>query len=270
MCGRYIVVSKLEKLEKRFDVKVSNPDLFTHSANISPGDLAPVITSEKPKLIQFYRFGLMPFWSKKPMYLINARSEGDFNKENDPKYKGQLGIRNKPSFRKSFRSQRCLIPADAFIEGTTKEKLSKPFVVYPIDASNRPFCFAGLYDRWIDKTSGEVVDSFSIITQSAGQLLRKIPHHRSPVILKSKEEEQIWLDPDSHLTDVEIILRPDEENFLNAYPIDPQIKNPRLKDLDLLKPIGERLIPEYDYVLHKDIELFGMGMSPSRKRKLEE
>ncbi len=270
MCGRYILVSKLEKIEKRFNVKTEAGDLFSQNFNVSPGDIAPVITSEDPGKIKFYRFGLRPFWSKKSMYLINARSEGDYNKENDPKYHGKLGIKDKVSFRKPFRSQRCLVPADAFIEGTVKEKLSKPFVVYPINKSDRPFSMAGLYDHWIDKESGEIISSFTIITTTPGSLLQKLPHHRSPLIFKDTEEETIWLDQRSSISDLELLLRPVDENNLNAYPIDPAIKNPRLKGVEMIQPTGERLIKEYDYVLHKDIELFGMGMTRSRRNKLKE
>ena len=194
MCGRYIIVSKIEKIEKRFGVSGGQLQAeFEPNHNVAPGDHVPVITQEKPDQIQLYRFGLRPFWSKKPMYLINARSEGDHNKENDVNYKGALGIKDKPSFRKPFRSQRCLIPANAFIEGTTKERLSKPYVVYPIEKNERPFAFAGIYDHYVDKETGEITSSFSILTSVSTPLLQKIPHHRSPVILDSPTAEQQWL-----------------------------------------------------------------------------
>lgn len=45
--------------------------------------------------------------------------------------KGRMGISDKPSFRKPMRSKLCLVIADAFIEGSTKEKLNKPYVIYP-------------------------------------------------------------------------------------------------------------------------------------------
>ncbi len=76
--------------------------------------------------LQLFRFGFTPFWAKRKMYFFNARSEGDYNKENDPNYTGSLGIVNKPAFRLSIRKKRCRIIADAFIEGPKKEKLSKP------------------------------------------------------------------------------------------------------------------------------------------------
>jgi len=269
MCGRYIVVSKLKKIERIFNVKFKGNIPFTQNFNVSPGDKVPIITCDDPGEIKLYRFGLRPFWSKKSMYLINARSEGDNNKDNDLQYHGILGIKNKPSFRKPFRSQRCLVLADAFIEGTNNEKLNKPFVVYPIDKLDRPFAMAGLFDHYIDENSGEITSSFTIITTTAGSLLRLIPHSRSPVIFDNREDERMWLDKNSSVVELENILRPSEEINFNAYPIDAQIKNPRLKGHELIKPIGDRLIKEYDYVLHHDIELMGMGMTTSRRRKLD-
>jgi putative SOS response-associated peptidase YedK len=269
MCGRYIIVSKLEKIELRFDAKATEANLFNQSFNVSPGDKAPIITSEAPHLIKFYRFGLQPFWAKKAMFLINARSEGDFNQDNDYRYHGNLGIKDKPSFRKAFRSQRCLVLADAFIEGTVNEKLNKPFVVYPINKDDRPFAFAGLYDQWVDKSSGEIINSFSIITQPASKLLRRLPHHRSPVVLRNREEECKWLDTSQPMAEIEELLRFTDADRFNAYPIDKAIKNPKLKSRELIEPKGERILTEYNYVLHRDLELFGMGMSPARKRKID-
>ena len=271
MCGRYIIVSKLKKIEKRFDLKPGHPELpFERNFNVSPGDKAPVITMESPRELNFYRFGLRPFWSKKPLYLINARAEGDHNKENDITYHGTMGLKDKPSFRKPYRSQRCLIPADAFIEGTTTEKLNKPFVVYPIDKNDRPFAFAGLYDHWVDEESGEVISSFCIITTTPSPLLQQLPHHRSPVCLDGREEESMWLDPSANVADLDQLLRRRADSRFNAYPIDSTIKNPRLKDISLIQPIGDRVLSEYDYEIHRDIQLEGMGMTTARKRRNEE
>jgi len=270
MCGRYIVVSKIEKIEKRFGVSAALvSDQFQTNFNVSPGDYAPVITLEKPREIQLYRFGMRPHWAKKPMYLINARSEGDYNKENDVNYRGNMGIKEKPSFRKPFRSQRCIVIADAFIEGTVKDKLNKPYVVYPINKSERPFAFAGLYDQWVNTETGEITSSFSIITSVATPLLLKLPHHRSPVILNDRDEEMTWLNNTSSISELESLLRPPNAPNFNAYPINNRIKNAYIKDSSLIQPIGERVLPEYDYMIHNDIELVGMGMTGSRKRKLE-
>ena len=121
MCGRYAIVSKVEKVQKTFKVKWRGASNFEANTNVSHGDLAPIISSDNPSEIQLSQFGYSPSWSKKQVYLINARAEGDNNKENDPLYTGSKGIISKPMFRKSIRNQRCLVPADCFIEGPKNE-----------------------------------------------------------------------------------------------------------------------------------------------------
>ena len=257
MCGRYILVQKLELIEKRFNVTAPEGSEWKPSYNISPGQLAPVITGNNPRELQLFRFGMTPFWSKKAMYMINARAEGDHNKEDDPNYKGAKGIITKPSFRKPIRSQRCLVIADAFIEGTVKEKLSKPYVVY-LKNNIRPFAFAGIWDEWANTETGEIIRSFAIITTTANELLQKLPHHRSPVVLDQRSEKK-WLNQDLPLADATRLLRPYPADLMNAYPVDPVIKNPRAEGKDLLKPIGERIVPEFDIKTQQDVELQGMG-----------
>jgi putative SOS response-associated peptidase YedK len=65
-------------------------------------------------------------------------------------------------FRHAIRKQRCLVPADAFIEGPKKERLNKPYVVYANNI-DRPFAFAGIWDRWVNKDTGEEVDSLPLL-----------------------------------------------------------------------------------------------------------
>jgi putative SOS response-associated peptidase YedK len=269
MCGRYVVVSSIETIEKRFNIDAGSVTIEPQF-NVSHGNIAPVILSRSKHELSLGEFGFTPSWAKKRMYLINARAEGDANKDNNPNYSGGKGIITKPAFRNSIRNKRCLVIADAFIEGTTKEKLSKPYVVYPVNKDDRPFAFAGIYDHWTDTETGEIISSFSIITTVSTPLLRMIPHHRSPVCLDGQEEESIWLNSSSKIPDLEDLLRYKEDQRFNAYPIASEIKNPRLKHSQLIEPIGERLLKEFDYELHRDLELFGMGMTSSRKRKQDE
>lgn len=267
MCGRYVSVSKVLAIEKRFQVKAEHPELYIPNVNIGPGQTGPIITSEEPGLLQFSHFGLIPSWSKKKMYLFNARAEGDHNQENSTQYHGSMGIVSKPSFRNLIRKKRCLIAADAFLEGPEKEKLSKPFVVY-LKNKQRPFAFAGLYDDWIDQETGEVYRSHSIITVWANPLMQKIGHHRSPVIL-DPSQEKLWLDTELPLADVTSMLHPYPAEEMNAYPVKPDIKKPGANELSLLEPIGQRLQPEYEYEIYEELKLEGMGMTTARRRKLD-
>ena len=192
MCGRYAIVTKVRAIEKRFEVEAPAEFKFDPNVNVSAGNMAPVITGDKPNELQVFQFGFTPDWGKKQSYVINARSEGDFNKDNDDKYTGKMGIVRKPMFRKSIRSRRCLVVADCFIEGPEKEKLSKPYLVYLKDGK-RPFAFAGIWDEWGNPSTGEIIQSFAIITTVSNGITKKIGHHRSPVILHA-EHERVWID----------------------------------------------------------------------------
>ncbi|MDG1381676.1 MAG: SOS response-associated peptidase [Flavobacteriales bacterium] len=271
MCGRYVTVTSVEAIEKRFQV-TAGPD-YTEAppppnTNVSHGDHAPIVTGDKPEALQSMQFGFTPAWAKKQFYMINARSEGDHNADNDPNYRGAMGILQKPMFRQSIRTRRCLVIADAFIEGPQREKLAKPYVVYARDGQ-RPFALAGIWDEWTDNASGELVRSFAIITTTACDALNAIGHHRSPVILHP-EDERTWLDPVTALGDVTRLLRPIPDGTLNAYPIHPDIKNPRLNGTTLLQPTGQRVFPEYDFDLHQSLDMFGISESPSRQRRNNE
>jgi putative SOS response-associated peptidase YedK len=257
MCGRYILIQKAEVLEKRFEVTIPDTMHLFPSYNISAGKFAPVITDDHPHEIQLFRFGMTPSWMTKPSLFINARSEGDHNSDNNPLYSGAKGIITKPAFRKAIRTQRCLIPADAFIEGPEKEKLNKPYVVYLRDKI-RPFAFAGIWDVWKNPESDELIHSFAIITTVANELMQKIQHPRSPVILHRNDEKK-WLSGSLPLSEVTRLLIPYPSELMNAYPIAPTIKNPRVDDPGLIHPAGQRIMPETIIRVHQDVRISGMG-----------
>jgi len=106
--------------------------------------------------------------------------------------------------------------------------------------------------------------SFAIITSSANALLQKNPHHRSPVILHREYERQ-WLDPKAPLEEITSMLEPYPAELMNAYPIDPKIKSRREDGRQLIEPIGERLVPEFDIDGGDRYFIKGMGRSKRNK-----
>lgn len=266
MCGRYAVVTKLKVIEKEFQLDVSEIlDRFELNPNVSVNDEALVVTNEEPNKAQLFRFGFTPSWATKKTYVINARSEGNHNKENRVDYTGAKGIIEKPMFRKAIRSQRCLVIADAFVEGSTTKKLSEPYLVYRSN-HKRPFAMAGIWDEWVDKQSGEITRSFAILTTPPTPLLQKIPHHRSPLVL-SREDERRWIRNDLPLSEITAMMQPFDDRDFNAYPISTAIKSGRNKDISVLKPVGQQLKKELDYIFYQELELQGMGETTARKRK---
>jgi putative SOS response-associated peptidase YedK len=242
MCGRFILTQKAITLKNRFGIDVPDGLDFSPSYNISPGQKTAVITDERPGELQLYRFGLTPYWAQKPLLLINARAEGDNNPADDPDYSGTMGIFDKPAFRKPIRSQRCLIPADAYIEGTTVEKLDKPFVIY-LRNKVRPFAFAGIWDVWDHPGTGERVYSFAILTTYPNNLVTSLPHHRMPVILP-RESEKKWLSAVMSPGDLSSLMVPYPAELMNGYPVAPAIKNPKSDNPGLIDPTGKRIFAE--------------------------
>jgi len=266
MCGRYAVVTKLKAIQEAFQIDVSEVvDNFVLNPNISAGDQALVISSDQPTKAQLYEFGFTPDWASKKSYVINARSEGDFNKENAPDYKGGKGIVSKPMFRKAIRSQRCIIIADAFVEGPTKEKLKKPYLVY-CTSTKRPLALAGIWDEWTNPSTGERSRSFAILTTPACPLLQQIPHHRSPLILR-QEDEQRWLDANTPLGEITDLMTTFDDEAFNAYPISPMIRSAKDKGIDLLQPTGALLRKENDSIFYNTLGLQEMGEASAQKRK---
>lgn len=256
MCGRYVIVSSIREIEKKFNVSSKIKEI-AQNYNVAPGAMVPVISSENKKEVSLYQFGMTPSWAKKRMYLFNARSEGDSNKSNDINYTGSKAIISKPSFRVPIRTQRCLIVADAFYEGPEKERLSKPYLVFMRD-KKRPFAFAGIWDEWVDPSTGEVVKSCSIITTVANQVTQAIGHQRSPVILFEKDYGK-WLSTSRRLDEITGLLEPYPGQLMNAYPVSDRMKSGRENNRELLEPIGDRVLRETSLEVRKKVKVLGFG-----------
>ena len=263
MCGRYIVVTKVKEIEKKFGVTMPKGFDFAPTTNLAPGAQGLVITNDQPKSLQMFRFGFTPSWSKDGKLFINARSEGDHNPDNRKDYRGAKGIIDKPLFRRAIRNQRCLVLADGFIEGPQGIGLQQPYCVYPT-SGNGPMALAGIWDTW--QKGNETIFSFAILTTAPNAVLEKIGHHRCPLILP-EAFHSTWLNSAAPLADITSMMQPCPDGWLNAYPISSAIKSPSANGKELLKPIGERVLQEYDYEVYQDIEMFGMGETRGRKRR---
>jgi len=267
MCGRFVQIIDIELFVKRFGVEKPAQINITSSFNVAPGDYAYVISSDKPTELQEMKFGMTPKWAQKQMYLINARAEGDMNPGNDVNYQGVLGIVNKPSFRTAIRSQRCLVIANAFYEGPAKEKLNKPYKISRKD--EEIFTFAGIWDTWADDKTGEIVNSFSIITTVANEATQQIGHPRSPVILDKKDEKR-WLDTNLPVEKVVSLLKPFPGELLKTEPVSVLIKDPKNKSKELLIPIDPGSTTQYDVKIETDVRLEGMGSGKRNKKDPEQ
>ena len=190
MCGRFALFASGEEVAERFQLVVL--PLFEPRYNIAPTQsVAAVRSGDEGRSMSFLRWGLIPSWSADPKIaykLINARSET---------------VAEKPSFRSAFKTRRCLIPSSAFYEWQKTGKSKQPYCIRPRDGGL--FSFAGLWEHWNDP-QGEVIESCSVLTTAANELMQPI-HDRMPVILDSASEEA-WLDPRSSTDAIQSLFVP--------------------------------------------------------------
>ncbi|NJK98681.1 MAG: SOS response-associated peptidase [Bacteroidales bacterium] len=157
-----------------------------------------------------FNWGLIPSWvktaedaSKLRKQTLNAVSETVFEK---------------PSFRQPIRTKRCLIPSSGFFEWRHEGKFTYP---HYISLKNTDiFFFAGIYDEWTDRTTGEIIPTYSILTTEANPLMAKIHNtkKRMPVILPAGMEK-VWLDTSLKEPDIKELCKPLDQDLMEAYTI---------------------------------------------------
>ncbi|NOX53571.1 MAG: SOS response-associated peptidase [Planctomycetes bacterium] len=232
MCGRFTLRTTPSELVRFFQL-VREPD-WTPRYNIAPTQ--PVLgirhsaAGREPVL---FHWGLIPSWAEDPSVgarMINARAET---------------LTARPAFRNAFRHRRCLVLADGFYEWKKRNgKDKQPMFVQRKD--ERPFAFAGLWERWTGGPAGRddtpvdhrnPLESCTIITTEPNKLLAPI-HNRMPAIL-IPDTYDMWLDPDNDdLPSLQALLRPYPSEELMAHAVSKFVNNPRNEGERCVQPIS--------------------------------
>jgi len=159
-------------------------------------------------------WGLVPYWvkdQKQKLQLwnntINARGETIFEK---------------PSFREAALKKRCVLYVDGFYEHHYHK--SKPYPFFISKKDKKPMAIGGLWSEWLDKESGEIVNTFTIVTTKANEIMKKIHNNpklaeaRMPLILNEQDEEK-WLEstPDENI--IKSLIQPYTETELTYHSV---------------------------------------------------
>lgn len=201
------------------------------SWNVKPTQDVYVI---KNQTIEIASWGLIAPWSKSSAdalksqsSAINARSES---------------VHEKPTFKKAFRTSRCLVPASGYYEWASELGVYKPRQpIYVSRDDGKLLAFAAIRDRWISP-EGEIKDSVAILTREAVGDLAKA-HNRMPMFLP-EDRFEAWMDPS--LQDVEKVralfdgFQPDAH--LRFWPVSDLVNSIRSEGPELIAPID--LVPE--------------------------
>ena len=222
MCGRFtLTVDPADLQESFYWVDFGNANI-TSRYNIAPTQGVPVVTNDGSSKLDFFTWGLVPFWAKDPSIgsrMINARAET---------------LTEKPSFKNAFKRRRCLILADGFYEWQKLpgDKSKTPMFIHMKDG--KPFAFAGLWEDWHSPDGSQIL-SATIITTNPNELMAPI-HNRMPVILPESTYEQ-WLTPGEIDTqNLSALLQPYPAAAMEAYAVSHLVNSPLNDQPSLIQP----------------------------------
>ncbi len=176
----------------------------------------PILDMNHPGVLRIRQWGLIPSWVKnveeaKKMraFNLNARSETMFEKA---------------SFRNGIHHGRCLVPSTGFIEWRELGKKKYPYFISLKD--RELFSMAGLCERWVRPDTGEIEETFTILTTEANEVMKMIHNskQRMPVLLR-REDEAAWLDPTLQDEDIRQLCLPFAEDAMQYYTISPLVSS---------------------------------------------
>jgi putative SOS response-associated peptidase YedK len=235
MCFYYCLTKKnpAQLIENKI-IREEQLSLFndTYLVNGFEHPAMPVITDEKPDEIQFFRWGIIPFWVKDKKTAnsirnntLNAKSETIFEKA---------------SFKHSIKNKRCLILCSGFFEW--QKVKGKKYPYYISLKNDEIFVFGGIWSSWADTETGEIINTYAIITVEANELVGKIHNtkKRMPLILEP-EKSLKWIDKNTSEKDIKQMMQPVGASQMKAHTIK---KFMPVKPEDSYKP---QIIAYYHY-----------------------
>jgi putative SOS response-associated peptidase YedK len=228
MCFYYAVVKTNAKaLIENGIVSEKQLSLFTDNQFVKGFDfpVMPVVCNENPTIIQMFRWGFVPpgtpTTEKATEFLhqyntLNAKAENLFESR---------------LFQNAIQKQRCLVLCSGFFEWRHKNPEKKNSEKYPFYVSLKDdgmFVFGGIWERFTDRNSGEIIHTYAIITTKANELMELVHNKkkRMPLIIEP-EKALKWLDPNLSNDEIKSYFQPFDAEKLKAIPI--KKINPRLQ-----------------------------------------
>lgn len=223
MCGRYAIYGPVSRANRDAIEFLGEQVAFHPTFNAAPTQDLPVfrVSPERGRELTLLRWGLVPSWAKDPdigARMINARAET---------------VSEKPAFRAAFRRRRCLVPMSGFYEWQRTSGRKVPHFVRLRDTDI--FAAAGLYEYWPGKDGAVAIESYTILTTGANELMRAV-HDRMPVILHERDYEA-WLDPKNEkLEALSALLTPFPAEQMRAFAVSPRVNNTHNDGPELVEP----------------------------------
>lgn len=120
-------------------------------------------------------------------------------------------------------NHRCILPINGYFEYYHLKGEIYPYYIYP--ASNELFYAGGIFERKINEETGEVSESFSIITTPPNPLTEKIhnnpkaPNGSKMLLLIKPERVPDYLNEKLSITEMKKLFLPYDEKLMKAHPV---------------------------------------------------
>lgn len=211
MCGRVTITTPAQAIAQELGLAGVRSALERPRYNLAPTQLLPVVTNSGERVLEAFRWGLVPSWAKEVAIgnkLINARSET---------------VAEKPSFRSALKRRRCLIVVDGWYEWRQSSKPKTPYLFRRKD--RRLLTLAGLWEVWKAPDTGEVLHTCTVLTTGPNRLVATV-HDRMPVLLPP-EAWPLWLSPEpQEASTLQPLFTPAPEEPLEAWEVSRLVNAP--------------------------------------------
>ncbi|MDP9204497.1 MAG: SOS response-associated peptidase [Gemmatimonadota bacterium] len=232
MCGRATVINPDGITEKLYGyTRKFVPSDWKPRYNLNPHEDIPAVYYDpflRERVLRTMHWNLIPSKLESRDKVVAFDSQySTFNARIET-------VASAPTFRESWRSQRCLVVVDGIVEWVREKKRKTPYLIRHRDRI--PFAMAGLWNRWRNQKGGEELWSCTVIVKDADDWYNRF-HDRMAVLLDPGCYDE-WLDPEQKHEQLAALNQSayHRSGELEFFPISPLVNNSRNDSPDCLEP----------------------------------
>jgi putative SOS response-associated peptidase YedK len=207
MCG-FVERPSAKRVVKELQLKVTSD--FEGIKRLAPTMPMAVIDDVNSSEIKLFNWGVVPSFAadfKMTYATFNAKIENLFN---GTIWKKLIGVKH------------CVLICEQFYEWQYQDpKKKKGPQIYALKSANDELTLmAGLWEQWVNKDTGEIKYSCTMLTNPANSLMSQIHNTkaRMPTFL-TFDNYKLWLDKGISIENKLELIRPVSDDFLIATPI---------------------------------------------------
>ena len=185
MCSQYVpgrIMEVRDLMKGLANIRI-NEDIVFNQTVYPRGEGPFFVSAESEDLeMEIGEFSIIPKWFDPDKHKSTKKRRPSF-----PTYNARSEtILEKPSFRDAFKTSRCLIPITSFNESSHFGDLYSGNMITLKSENDGVLIAGGIYSNWTDRSTGEIVTSYSILTTEPPADVLEAGHDRCPLFLKPK------------------------------------------------------------------------------------